>query len=51
MDSEESLEGELGGVWGTLPWAASNAPEPCPQQQASSNDSTKFSLQNANRVG
>lgn len=31
MDPERSLEGELGGVLGTLPWAASNAPEPCPQ--------------------
>lgn len=32
MDPEGSLEGELGGVRGTLPWAANNAPEPCPQQ-------------------
>lgn len=34
MNPKGSLEGELGGVWGTLPWEASNAPEPCPQQQA-----------------
>lgn len=34
MNPEGSLEGELGGVWGTLPWAASNAPKPCRQQQA-----------------